>query len=334
MYWDVVEVKAEPGYRLWVRFKDGLAGLVQLRPEELTGVLEPLLDTQFFEQVFTDCGAVAWPGEIDLAPDAMYAQIASQGHIHIEVQQPEEVIDPSQVRSRLPRIFELKDLLTDPAHPGTYFRDFDEHLKNPACFATYAIWEENLQSLDSAAWEDLKARASSYLKHSDVKGRKWQQLFNVLGEASGYRYLKELEGCSAVHFIPTANDDETPDLEGVRGHERVLCEVKTINISDVEVKARREPSVVRNVSDQLEDGFFRKLDSDIAKSKSQLESYEPKGEARHLVYINICFDDFFGFYNESYLQQVKDHLLKNPPGIRVVLSLDTAKTETHVVAQQ
>jgi len=49
-----------------------------LRQEELTGTLAPLRDVQFFEQVFVDYGAVAWPGEIDLAPDAMYAQIASQ----------------------------------------------------------------------------------------------------------------------------------------------------------------------------------------------------------------------------------------------------------------
>ena len=78
MYWDVVEVKAEPHYRLFVRFKDGLAGRVQLRPEELTGALAQLLDEEFFAQVFIDYGAVAWPGEIDLAPDAMYAQIASK----------------------------------------------------------------------------------------------------------------------------------------------------------------------------------------------------------------------------------------------------------------
>lgn len=80
MYWDVVEVKAEPDYRLFVRFKDGLAGHVQLRREDLTGVLAPLLDLQFFAQVFVDEGAVAWPGEIDLAPDAMYAQVANQRH--------------------------------------------------------------------------------------------------------------------------------------------------------------------------------------------------------------------------------------------------------------
>jgi hypothetical protein len=80
MHWDVVEVKPEPSYCLFVRFKDGLTGRVRLRPEGLTGVLAPLLDVRFFEQVLIDHGAVAWPGEIDLAPDAMYTQIATQHH--------------------------------------------------------------------------------------------------------------------------------------------------------------------------------------------------------------------------------------------------------------
>jgi len=41
MHWDVVEVKPEPHYSLFVRFKDGLTGRVPLRPEELTGALAP-----------------------------------------------------------------------------------------------------------------------------------------------------------------------------------------------------------------------------------------------------------------------------------------------------
>ena len=80
MYWDAVEVKPEPDYCLFVRFQDGLTGRVRLRREELTGVLAPLRDAQFFKQVFIDNGAAAWPGEIDLAPDAMYAEVASQRH--------------------------------------------------------------------------------------------------------------------------------------------------------------------------------------------------------------------------------------------------------------
>ena len=77
MYWDIIEVKPEPDCCLFVRFKDGLSGRIRLRPEELTGVLAPLREPQFFNRVFIDEGAVAWPGEIDLAPDAMYHQIPS-----------------------------------------------------------------------------------------------------------------------------------------------------------------------------------------------------------------------------------------------------------------
>jgi hypothetical protein len=81
MYWDVVEVRPEPDYNLLVRFADGVRGRVRISPEKMTGVLAPLRDLRFFEQVFIDHGAVAWPGEIDLAPDAMYEEVAkrSQG---------------------------------------------------------------------------------------------------------------------------------------------------------------------------------------------------------------------------------------------------------------
>jgi hypothetical protein len=63
---------------LFVRFKDGLSGQVRLREEDLTGALTPLRDAGLFERAFIDEGAVAWPGEIDLAPDAMYEDIAAQ----------------------------------------------------------------------------------------------------------------------------------------------------------------------------------------------------------------------------------------------------------------
>jgi len=91
MYWDIVEVKPEPNYCLFVRFKDGLEGRVRLHKEALTGALAPLRDQQFFEQVFIDCGAVAWPGEIDLAPDAMYAEVAGLPH---EQRRPAEINEP------------------------------------------------------------------------------------------------------------------------------------------------------------------------------------------------------------------------------------------------
>jgi len=78
MYWDVVEVRPEADYHLFVRFADGVSGRVRVAPERMTGVLSPLRDREFFERVFVDQGTVAWPGEIDLAPDAMYEEVARQ----------------------------------------------------------------------------------------------------------------------------------------------------------------------------------------------------------------------------------------------------------------
>src|SRR4051794_38525756 len=53
---------------------EGSAGRAQLQPEELTGVLSPVRDAIFFGQVFNDCGAVAWLGDSELAPDAINAE--------------------------------------------------------------------------------------------------------------------------------------------------------------------------------------------------------------------------------------------------------------------
>jgi hypothetical protein len=78
MHWEVVEVKPEPHYRLFVRFMDEIGGTRAATAGRSDGRPRPLRDEQFFGQVCVDYGAVAWPGEIDLAPDAMYAQIARQ----------------------------------------------------------------------------------------------------------------------------------------------------------------------------------------------------------------------------------------------------------------
>ena len=79
MYWDVVEVKPLEGLGLFIRFADCLTGEVRFMPEHLTGVFEPLNDPTRFRQVFVDHGAVAWPGQVDLAPDAMYQAIKAHG---------------------------------------------------------------------------------------------------------------------------------------------------------------------------------------------------------------------------------------------------------------
>ena len=79
MRWDVVAVQPEPPLSLMVRFADGTRGKVRFEPSHLTGVFAALRDPALFARAYVDHGAVAWPGDIDLAPDAMYAAIKRHG---------------------------------------------------------------------------------------------------------------------------------------------------------------------------------------------------------------------------------------------------------------
>ena len=75
----VVSVSAPEHLRLRVRFRDGLAGDVIFKTSHLRGVFAPLAEPAFFAQVSCVDGFVEWPGEIDLAPDAMHDEILAHG---------------------------------------------------------------------------------------------------------------------------------------------------------------------------------------------------------------------------------------------------------------
>ncbi len=79
MEWGVVEVQAVSPLALLVRFADGMAGRVRFEVGHLTGVFEALKDPAVFLQARVEAGAVTWPGDLDLAPDSMYAEIRSRG---------------------------------------------------------------------------------------------------------------------------------------------------------------------------------------------------------------------------------------------------------------
>ena len=84
MDYDVIQVKPLDHLRLAVWFRDGLNGEVELRESFLYGVFEVLKDPEFFQQVHCKQGFVEWPGELDLAPDAMYEAIKKHGRWILE----------------------------------------------------------------------------------------------------------------------------------------------------------------------------------------------------------------------------------------------------------
>jgi hypothetical protein len=80
--WRVTEIAVLSGYELHVRFIDGTEGLVDMSRlifSDNAGVFARLRDVSVFEQAHLDLGVVTWPGEIDLAPDAMYREIKQHG---------------------------------------------------------------------------------------------------------------------------------------------------------------------------------------------------------------------------------------------------------------
>jgi hypothetical protein len=80
--WRLTKVKPLKDYRLEVEFIDGLHGFVEMEQRIMSpkaGVFSSLSDINLFNQVYLEYGAVTWPNEIDLAPDAMHDEIKSNG---------------------------------------------------------------------------------------------------------------------------------------------------------------------------------------------------------------------------------------------------------------
>jgi hypothetical protein len=80
--WRVAHVEALPGFRLRVRFNDSAEGIVELADfinSADAGVFAALCDEAVLSQAKVVLGAVTWPGDLDLAPDAMHRAIREQG---------------------------------------------------------------------------------------------------------------------------------------------------------------------------------------------------------------------------------------------------------------
>jgi hypothetical protein len=76
----ISELRVEPGYRLRVRFTDGVEGEVDVSGLIGRGVFAALADETAFAAAYVDeLGAVGWPNGADLAPDAMHDSLERHG---------------------------------------------------------------------------------------------------------------------------------------------------------------------------------------------------------------------------------------------------------------
>jgi hypothetical protein len=75
---DIVEARPLEGYRLYLRFEDGVEGVVDLGQHlRFEGVFEPLKAREFFVQVRVDpeAGTISWPNGADLDPDVLHSRV-------------------------------------------------------------------------------------------------------------------------------------------------------------------------------------------------------------------------------------------------------------------
>src|SRR5437762_1052596 len=71
----VTAVRYADGYRLWLRFSDGVEGVADLAAWLKGPVFEPLRDQTQFARVRRYAGTIAWANGADVAPEALYDQL-------------------------------------------------------------------------------------------------------------------------------------------------------------------------------------------------------------------------------------------------------------------
>jgi len=77
MKYHVVEARHVRAHTVWLRFRDGTAGEIDLAPALQGPIMEPLKDVAFFQQfsVHAEFRTLVWPNGADFAPEFLYENV-------------------------------------------------------------------------------------------------------------------------------------------------------------------------------------------------------------------------------------------------------------------
>ena len=75
----VTKAKYIEGYKIWIQFGDGKAGVVDLGEELWGPVFEPLKELGIFRQVqvHPELQTLSWPNGADFSPEFLYSRVAA-----------------------------------------------------------------------------------------------------------------------------------------------------------------------------------------------------------------------------------------------------------------
>ncbi len=77
MDYSVLEARYISGFTIWLRFRDGRSGEVDLASDLNGPVFAPLHDIEFFRQfrVHPEWKTLVWPNGADMAPEFLYERV-------------------------------------------------------------------------------------------------------------------------------------------------------------------------------------------------------------------------------------------------------------------
>jgi hypothetical protein len=65
---DIIEVKPLEGYKLFIKFDDGLSKSIDIKPYIGEGISKDLESSDYFNKVYIDNGTITWPNGYDFCP--------------------------------------------------------------------------------------------------------------------------------------------------------------------------------------------------------------------------------------------------------------------------
>jgi hypothetical protein len=77
MDYDIVEAHHVGGFVVWLRFRDGTAGEIDLERELYGPIFEPLRDPAVFSrfEIHNDFHTLVWPNGADFAPEFLHDHV-------------------------------------------------------------------------------------------------------------------------------------------------------------------------------------------------------------------------------------------------------------------
>jgi hypothetical protein len=191
----------------------------------------------------------------------------------------------------------------------------------PESFPQIHIYDNALRALDEDSWLIFSEKAfEAFPGTQGVRGK--SQFFNLLNEALAYEYLVR-QKFSNIRLLPATPKKKTPDISYYAKGTECYCEVKTISVSDNELRRLHTGEVFDcSIYSTLPPQFLEKLDSTIKTAIAQLDSFTSPG----LVYIIANFDDISLDHYDTYKHQISEFLERNFPALEIIVRVGILAT--------